>query len=145
MPIVEGRYEASIGTTYKDVDTGIEALRAKIRKSRNIRINNIPMHLLRDLKSLLHGKDLKIILPLGEKSIEEWKDLGDIAVTKARIYHRYDEVEANAGSISFSDIVFNITWLDNKIMEISTMEFSKCVKCMRATFDTAWRYSEKKR
>jgi hypothetical protein len=143
MPIVEGRYEASIGTTYRNVDAGIEALKAKIKKSRNIRINNIPMGLLTELKPLLKGKDLKIILPLGEEKTEEWSGLGDVAVTKARIYHRYDDEEANSGSISFSDVLFNISWLDDRIIEISTMEYPKCVKCMRSMFDTAWHYSKK--
>jgi len=142
MPIVDGRYEAKIGTTYK-TEKGIEELRKKIKKSRVIRINNIPMNLLKELMPLLEGKDLKIILPMGEKKTEELMRLGDVAVTKARLYHQYDGKEANVGNISFSDVIFNILWTDDKIIEISTMEYSKCVKCMRSTFETAWRYARK--
>jgi len=51
--------------------------------------------------------------------------------------------EANTGSISFSTLIFNITWLGDEIFDVSTMEYSKCVKCLRQTFDGAWRYSQK--
>jgi len=142
MPIVDGRYEAKIGITYK-IEKGIEELKKKVKKSRIIRINNIPVNLLRELMPLLEGKDLKIILPLGERKTEELIKFGEIAVTKSRLYHQYDEEEANVGNISFSDVIFNISWIDDRIIEISTMEYSKCVKCMRATFETAWRYAQK--
>ena len=142
MPIVEGRYEAKIGTTYR-TDRGIEEIKKKIKKSRSIRINNIPVNLLKELIPLLESKDLKIILPMGEKKTENLTKLGEIAITKSRLYHQYNDEEANVGSISFSDMIFNISWIDDRIIEISTMEYSKCVKCMRATFDTAWRYAQK--
>ena len=142
MPIVNGKYEAKIGTTYK-IGKGIEEIKRKIRRSKIIRISNIPMNLLKELMPLLEGKDLKIILPMGVERIEELTKLGEVAVTKARLYRQYDEEEANVGNISFSDVIFNISWTDDRIIEISTMEYSKCVKCMRSTFDTAWRYAQK--
>lgn len=38
MPIVDGRYEARIGTRFKRVEDGIEEIRSRIRRSRGIRI-----------------------------------------------------------------------------------------------------------
>jgi len=143
MPIVEGRYEARISTTFSTVEEGIEEIRKKVQKSRRIRISNIPPKLLEELKPLLADKDLKIILPIGEKSTEELKKLGEIATTKARIYVDYRGKEANTGSISFSDKVFNIVWFGDQILDISTMEYSKCVKCLVDTFEMGWRYSQK--
>jgi len=143
MPIVDGRYESKLSTTFSTVDEGIDEIKRKINKSRGIRISSIPMKLLEELKPLLVGKDLKIILPFGQKPTEELKKLGEIATTKARIYVDFKGTEANTGSISFSTVVFNITWLGDKIFDISTMEYSTCVKCLRKTFDTAWRYSQK--
>jgi hypothetical protein len=110
MSIVEGRYEAKIATTFSTADEGIEEIKRKLQKSRRIRINNIPMKLLEKLKPLLAGKDLKIILPFGEKPTEELKKLGEIATTKARIYVDFKGTEANIGSISFSTVFFNIVW-----------------------------------
>ena len=66
MPIVDGRYEAKLSTTFSTVNEGLEEIRNKIGKSRGIRINNIPMKLLNELKPLLENKDLKIVLPLGQ-------------------------------------------------------------------------------
>jgi len=143
MPIVEGRYEAKISTTFSTVDEGIEEIKGKIKKSRRIRINNIPMSLLKELGPLLGDKDLKMILPMGEKPTDELRRLGEIATTKARVYVDFRGREANTGSVSFSDKVFNIVWLDDQILDISTMEYSKCVKCLSDTFEAGWKYSQK--
>jgi len=143
MPIVEGRYEAKLSTTFDIIEEGIEEITRKIRKSRRIRISNIPMKLLNQLTPLLKGKDLKIILPLGEKPTPELQELGEIATTKARIYVEFKNKEANSGSISFSDKIFNVVWLNDQILDVSTVEYSKCVKCLLNTFETSWRYSKK--
>ena len=143
MPIVEGRYETRLSTTFSTVDEGIEEIKRMIQKSRAIRISSLPMKLLEEIKPLLVDKDLKIILPLGEKPTENLKRLGEIATTKARIYVNFKGTEANTDSIIFSTVVFNIVWLGGEIFDVSTMEYSTCVKCLRKTFDMGWRYSQK--
>ncbi|MFQ6087714.1 MAG: hypothetical protein ACE5K0_02275 [Candidatus Methanofastidiosia archaeon] len=143
MPIVEGRYEAKISTTFGSVEEAIDEIKNKIRRSRKIRISNIPMELLEELKPELQNKDASIVLPLNEKPTPEIRKLGRIATTKARIYKEYKGTEANSGSINFADRIFNIVWVDEKILEIDTMDYGRCVKCLNKTFETGWRYSEK--
>ena len=143
LPIVKGRYECKLSTKFGDIKEGIEEIKTGIKKSRRIRIGGIPMGLLDELKPLLMEKDVKIILPLGERKPKDLEKLGEVATTKARIYVEYDKKEANTGSVCLPDKIFNIVWLDGKILEISAMEYSKCVKCLRDTFEMAWRYSEK--
>jgi len=143
MPIVDGRYEAKISTTFRSNKEALEAIKDKIGKSRRVRISNIPMKLLGKLAPLLKGKDVKIILPLKAKASKELKEIGDVAVTKARIYKDYKGVEANVGSVYFSDRIFSVVWTDGKILQIDAMDYDKCVKCMRNMFDVGWRYSEK--
>ena len=143
MPIVDGSYEAKIGTTFASVEEGIAEIKRMIQKSRRIRISGIPMKLLEELKPLLKDKDLMIILPLGEKPTEELKQLAPVATTKARIYVDYKGQEANTGSISFANIIFNIAWLNDTVLGVSTMEYNKCVKCMAGSFEGGWRYSQK--
>ena len=143
MPIVDGRYEAKISTTFRTTAEGVEAIKEKIGKSRRVRISGIPMSLLKKLAPLLKGKDVKIILPLGEKAGAELEELGDVALTKARIYKEHKGTEANVGSIYFSDRVFSVAWVGDKILEIDAMDYDKCVKCMRGMFDVGWRYAEK--
>ena len=142
MPIVDGKYEVKLSTIY-EVDEGIAEIKKMIGKSRVIRISSIPMTLLDELKPLLTKKDLKIILPLGEKPTDDLKQLGEVATTKVKIYIDYKGKEAKTGSITFSTVIFNMVWLDNEILDISTMEYGTCVKCLRKTFDGAWRYSQK--
>ena len=143
MPIVDGKYEAKISTTFATAEEGIGEIKKKIQKSRRIRISSIPPSLLEQLKPILRDKDLKIILPIGQKPTEDLKKLGETATTKAKIYVDFHGKEANTGSIYFSDKVYNIVWLEDKILNISTMEYGKCVKCMMETFDGGWRYSQK--
>jgi hypothetical protein len=143
MPIVDGKYEAKIGTMFATVEEGIEELKRMIQKWRKIRISNIPMSLLEELKPMLNDKDLMIILPMNEKATEELKQLAPIATTKARIYVDYKGEEANSGSVTFSSLIFNIAWINDKILNVSTMEYSKCVKCMAGTFEGGWRYAQK--
>jgi len=143
MPIVDGRYEAKISTTFATVEEGIQEIKRMVQKSRKIRISNIPMRLLEELKPLLKDKDLMIILPMNEKPTEELKKLAPIATTKARIYVDYKGQEANSGSINFASTVFNIAWLNDKIPGVSTIEYGKCVKCLGGSFEGGWRYAQK--
>jgi hypothetical protein len=143
MPIVDGKYEAKIGTTFATVEEGIAEIKRMIQKSRRIRISGIPMPLLEELKPLLKDKDLMIILPLSEKPTEELKQLAPTATTKARIYVDYKGQEANSGSVSFANTVFNIAWVNDTVLSVSTMEYGKCVKCLAGTFEGGWRYAQK--
>ena len=143
MPIVDGQYQAKISTVFATVKEGIEQLKSKIAKSRKVRITNVPAGLLEELLPLLTGKDVKIILPGSAKPTAQQREVGDVAVQKAKIYSDFKGVEANEGSIYFSDVMFCVTWSKEKILQISTMEYDKCVKCMKGTFDMAWRYSAK--
>jgi len=140
---VDGKYEAKIGTTCATVEEGITEMKRMIQKSRRIRISNIPMSLLEELKPLLKDKDFMIILPLNEKPTEELKQLAPTATEKARIYVDYKGEEANSGSINFARSVFNVAWVNDKILGVSTMEYGKCVKCLAGTFEGGWRYAQK--
>ena len=143
MPIVDGRYEAKISTTFRSNKEAIEAITNKIEKSKRVRISNIPMGLLKKLSPLLKGKDVRIILPSREKPTADLRQIGDVAVQKAKIYKDYKGVEANSGSIYFSDRIFSVAWIKDKILQIDAMDYDKCVKCMRKMFDVGWRYSKK--
>jgi hypothetical protein len=143
MPIVDGKYEMKIGTTFATVEEGIAEIKRMIQKSRRIRISGIPMRLLEELKPLLKDKDLMIILPMGEKPTEELKQLAPTATTKARVYVDYKGQEANSGSVSFANITFNIAWVNDTVLSVSTMEYGKCVKCLAGTFEGGWRYAQK--
>ncbi len=143
MPIVDGKYEAKISTFFTTAEEGISEIKRAVQKARHIRISNIPMPLLEELKPLLKDKDLMIILPIGEKPAEELRQLAPIATTKARIYVDYKGQEANSGSVNFSNRTFNVVWVGEKILDVSAMDYGKCVKCLSATFDGGWRYAQK--
>lgn len=143
MPIVDGRYEMKMSTTFATTEEGIEAIKEKVKRSRKIRINGLPRRLIDELKPLLVKKDLKIVLPLGEKPTDDLKELGDVGTTKAKIYVEFKGEEANSGYIAFPKIMYIITWSGDEILQISTMEYAPCVKCMNEGFEGAWRYAQK--
>jgi len=145
MPIVDGQYQAKISTVFARVSDGIRALKDKIDGARKVRISNIQGGLLNKLLPGLKGKDVKIILPGGVEPTAKLREVGEVAVQKARIYSDFKGVEANEGSVYFSDVMFCITWSKDKVLQIATMEYDKCVKCMRGTFEMAWRYSDKQK
>jgi hypothetical protein len=145
MPIVDGKYEAKISTTFRSTEEAVEAITDKIKKSRRVRISNVPMSVLETLVPLLKGKDVKIILPAKTKPNGKLREIGDVAVQKARIYKDYKGTEANVGSIYFADRIFSVAWDKDGILEIDAMDYGKCVKCMRGMFDVGWRYSEKQK
>lgn len=143
MPIVDGRYEAKLSTTFATAEEGIAEIKRLVQKSRRIRISNIPMRLLDELTPLLKDKDLMIILPMNAKPSEDLRKLAPIATAKARIYVDYRGQEANSGSVNFANTIFTIIWVNDEILDISTMEYGKCVKCLAGTFEGSWRYSQK--
>jgi hypothetical protein len=143
MPIVDGQYQAKISTVFASVKQGVEQLKKKIEKARKVRLSSVPVKLLKELLPLLKGKDVRIILPNGQQPTEELKAVGDVAVQKAKIYSDFKGVEADEGSIYLADVMFCVTWAGDKILQISTMEYDKCVKCMKGTFEMGWRYAEK--
>lgn len=143
MPIVDGQYQAKISTVFAGVNEGIKQLKDKIASSRKVRISNIPVGLLDKLLPVLKDKDVKIILPNGATPTEKMKQIGGVAIQKAKIYSDFKGVEADEGSIYFSDVMFCVTWAKDRILQIATMEYDKCVKCMKGNFDLGWRYSEK--
>jgi hypothetical protein len=143
VPIVDGKYEAKISTTYASPKEGIDEIKRMIQKSRRIRISNLPSPLLDEFVPLLKDKDLMIVLPQNVLPSEELKKLAPIATTKVRIYVDYMGQEANSGSVNFASRSFNIIWAGDKIFSVSAMEYSKCVKCLMETFEGGWHYAQK--
>jgi hypothetical protein len=143
MPIVDGQYQSKISTVFASVEQGVGELKRKIEKSRKVRIGNVPAGMVKELLPLLKGKDVKIILPEGEQPTDELKTIGDVAIQKAKIYSDFKGVEANQGSVYLADVMFSVTWAKDNILQISTMEYDKCVKCMKGTFEMSWRYARK--
>jgi len=143
VPIVNGKYEAKLSTTFTTPEEGIQALKERLQKAKRVRINGIPMSLLDELLPEVRSKDVMIILPRGQKLKKAYKDAGEVTVTTSRTYVDFKGTEANAGSIIFSDVMFSILWTKDEILQIETMEYPKCVKCLHGTFDVAWRYAKK--
>jgi hypothetical protein len=143
MPALEGRYEMKMSTIYGSSEEGIKEIVSKIGKSKIILINTIPKTLLMRLSPHMKGKAVKVILPVTEIPDEEIKKIGDIAVSKARVYKDYKGIEADTGAIYFADKVYSIIWVKDRILEIETMEYDRCVKCMKEMFETVWKMSRK--
>ena len=144
MPIVEGKYVCKISEVY-DPKEGIEALKEEVKKVRNVRLQNIPDSVMKELMPLLKGKKVRIILPPEAKPSEELLEIGKVAVgsPKADIYHVYKGKKVHVGGIYLPKIFSSITPADGEIVQMSTLEHAKCVKCMNQTFEFGWKRSKK--
>ena len=142
-PIEEGKFVQKLQTFYTTPKEAIAEIKYRLKRSRKIRINTIPMGLLLELLPRLKKKDLKIILPEGEILTKELEELGECAISKVRIFIDYMGDEVNAGSVCFSDKIFNRIWRNNEILAIISFDYLKCVKCMvKDMFETSWQYSK---
>jgi hypothetical protein len=139
MTTEDGHKRLRVPSVFYSVDEGVKWLKDRINSARTVRISNIPMGLLEELLPALKGKDVKIILHYGAKPTEKMKEVGDIAIQKSKISSDFNGVEADDGSIYFSDVVFRVTWVEDKILHISTMGYNKWVEW----FEMGWRYADK--
>ena len=144
MPIVEGRYVCKISETYEPRE-GIDALKEEIRSAKNVRLQNIPDSLMKELMPLLKGKKVRIILPPETKPSKELLELGEVAIasSKADIYHVYKGKKVYPGGVYLPKIFFDVIPMEGEIVQVSTLEYPKCVKCMNQTFEFVWKRSKK--
>ena len=143
MPTVNGFHVNKIQTVY-DTTKGIEAIKETVGKSKKLRITTIPPSLLKELMPLLTDKDIKILLLPGEKVPEKSPNITDVGIAKSRLLADYKGEEVIVGSITTPAVSFNIMWKDDRILDISAMNYERCVRCMGESFeDTGWRYADK--
>lgn len=143
MPTVNGIHVNRITTVY-ETQKGLDAIKETVIKSKKLRITTIPPSLLKELLPLLIDKDIKILLLPGEKMSEKIEGISDIAITKSKILADFKGDEMIVGTITSPAISFNIMWKDDKIFDITAMNYERCVRCLGESFeDTSWRYADK--
>jgi hypothetical protein len=145
MTVTEGRSEFRLSTTFASTEAGIKDIQEKITNSFGVRMNSVPLQLIQKLAPFLKGKEknVRIILSPDDKPTEEVISLGRISSTKARVCADYKGIDANLGSIYFNDRLYEITWTKERVIEIESKEYDKCVKCMGELFENAWKNSSK--
>lgn len=138
------KYVCKISEVY-DTKEGLKALKKEIRKSKKVQLQNMPRGLLKELKPLLKNKKVRIILPPSTKPSKDLLEIGEVAVTspKADIYHVYEGRKVYVGGVYLPKIFFSVVPVGGKIVQVSTLEYSKCVKCMNKTFEFGWKRSKK--
>jgi hypothetical protein len=129
MSILETLFNINLGTSYTP-DRGIEVIKRKIRSSRKVIVNNIPVSLLEELLPLLEDK--KVLVALKENGSRELieDDIEDICFYNADIEASYNNQKMNFGNIVLSNMIFDITWdKKERIRDITTYKDHSCLKC----------------
>lgn len=143
MPTVNGIHVNKITTVY-DMQKGIDAIKETVTKSKKLRITTIPPSLLKELMPLLADKDIKILVLPSEKFPEKINGVTDIAITKSKLLADFKGDEVIVGTITSPAVSFNVLWKDDKILDITAMNYERCVRCMSESFeDTGWRFADK--
>lgn len=144
MPVVNGVHQNKMTTVF-EVPQGLDAIKETVSKARKVRISTVPPKLLFELLPFLKDKeDTKVLLSPGEKITDEMKQLGDVGVSKSKLYADYKGEEVLMGSITSPAVSFTILWKEDRIFEISAMNYERCVRCLGEYFDDmSWRFADK--
>jgi hypothetical protein len=129
MSILEALFKINLGTSYT-VDRGIQVIKRKIRCSRKVIVNNIPVSLLEELLPVLEDKNVSVSLSedCHWESIED--NFENICFYNANIQASYNNQKMNFGNIVLPNMIFDITW-DKKeqIRDITEYKDYNCLKC----------------
>jgi len=129
-----------------EVEEGLNVIREKIKTSERIIINNIPDFLLEELMAVVQEKENVKILVSSKTSLRE--ELLEFPKThilphiiKTSIY--YHGLESKPGGMVIGGTYFGISWDDDEILDIRTIEWEECANCMYKLYNTEWVVSRK--
>ncbi len=144
MPIVGGKYVCKISEVYGR-DEGLKAIKKEIGRSRRVNLQNIPPGLFKELEPLLKDKVVKIIVPAGAEPGKELMAIGEVGIAspKADIYHVFKGRKVYVGGVYLPRNFFSLVPVGGEVVQVSTLEYPKCVKCMNQAFEFGWRRSKK--
>jgi len=129
-----------------EVQEGLEVIREKIRTSERIIINNIPDFLLEELIAIVPKKENVKILASSKTSLRE--ELAEFPKThilphiiKTSVF--YHGLESRPGGMVLDGTYFGVSWDDDEILDIRTIEWAECANCMYKLYNTEWVVSRK--
>jgi len=139
----------SFGSVYTPAD-GIRLVMEYLEKSSNIIVHDLPDFMLGNILESLREKGVMSAKILASSETSLKKELKEFP--KARILPSYIDtkfiyqgIEARTGGVAMDEINFALPWSRDEILEVRTVEWSKCVECMFNMYNAEWIISKKVR
>lgn len=136
--------EVSIGTVF-DPEQGIRQIKEDLKKCSKAIISYVPNFLVEELLPFFPGKDIRILMPSGERIHPDVKSIPSsrVALNFVRGSMKvYEYQDVAVGGICFPHMHYAVAWKDGKIIEIRTIEIQGCIRCMVEKHITAWSFGK---
>ena len=136
--------EALLGSILTVPQAVIEIER-HLRQSDWAFFTNIPTQVITEFMEVLHGKEIKIVLPHGVcvpdhlKKVKNKRAFPNLVKTSSHVHGR----EVQCGGICLPHIHFGIGWDENEIVSVRSLELSECVKCMHNAHKFGWHFCKR--
>lgn len=127
------------------VPQAIIEIERHLRQSDWAFFTNIPPEVITGFMEILHGKEIKMILPHGVqippplKSVKNKRIFPSLVKTSSRVHGR----EVQCGGICLPHIHFGIGWDKKEIISVRSLELSECVKCMHSAHKFGWHFCKR--
>jgi hypothetical protein len=129
----------NIMTLYEPED-GLDAIEEAVKRSKRVRMVNLPKSIVKRLYFALQGKDVKIICAEESEEAKRAKEKFSVKVAGGLlgVYSVYKGKKANSGGIAVDEGFFSVDYIGNEILNVRSVMWKKCAECMMGYFDWGW-------
>jgi hypothetical protein len=114
------------------IDEGFAAIEEELEKHKSIELINIPLDLVRKWKPLLQGKKVTLYNNLPDGLPPDIQDFVSEVFTTVQMKGTLYGREVAKGEIFVKNRIFNIWYADGEILNIGSVTYRRCVKCIQA-------------
>lgn len=115
-----------------NLDDGLEAILNEIKKNNKVELINLPLHLIREWRPLLQSKNVTIYNNLVEGLPADLHDIGKEIFTSVQMRGTLFGQVVEKGEIFLKNRIFNIWYTDQEILNIGSITYRRCVKCIQS-------------
>ncbi len=126
--------------TLYDPEDGLDAIEEAVRRSKRVRMVNMPKIVVKRLYFALQEKDVKIICAEASDEAKRAKEKFDVKIAGGLlgVYSVYKGKKVKSGGIAVDDGFFNVDYIGSEILNVRSVMWRKCADCMMRYFDWGW-------
>ena len=126
--------------TLYDPEDGLDAIEEAVKKSKKVRMVNLPKSIVKRLYFALQEKDVKIICAEASDEAKRAKEKFDVKIAGGLlgVYSVYKGKNVKSGGIAVDNGFFSVDYIGNEILNVRSVMWKKCAECMMSYFDWGW-------
>ncbi len=126
--------------TLYEPEEGLDAIEEAVKRSKRVRMVNMPKIVVKRLYFALQGKDVKIICAEASDEAKRAKEKFDVKIAGGLlgVYSVYKGKKVKSGGIAVDDGFFNVDYIGSEILNVRSVMWKKCAECMMRYFDWGW-------